>query len=121
VVEAKCWPSYQGRLKKLSISTLKNLKKMKGSSSIIRRLCTYLDKDFLERYEFEGKKVSGKLLAWWDVEDSEVEEVKRETGLSNVISIKKVLEEDVEAFRLKLEEYRRWIDELFDSIQRKED
>ena len=114
VVEAKCWPSYnEGKLKKLGINTLRNLRRRSGT----HRLKLFLGKEFLDRYQLGDKKVDFKVLAWWDVEDSEVEEIKQETGLCCVIPIKRVLEEGAETFREKLDKYREWAEGLFEAIR----
>lgn len=96
VVEAKCWPSYlEGKLKKLNLKTLDKIRAKK----YLKNLNNFLDENFINEYRFEGKKIDGKMLAWWDVDNLEIEKIKQQTGLTEIIPLKRVFKEDAEAFR----------------------
>jgi len=111
VVEAKCWPAYDGgRFKKL---TLKNIDRVK------REFKThFLNKDFVSKYRFKGRNVDGKILVWWDVEESEAERIRDELKLDGLILLKRVLNElkgDAYAERI-IREYKEWADQLFNAL-----
>jgi len=111
VVEAKCWPAYlEGRLKKL---TLKNIDRVR------REFKThFLNEDFVSKYRFEGRRVDGKILVWWDVEESEAERIKDELKLDGLISLKRVLSElkgNAEAESI-IKKRKEWANQLFNAL-----
>jgi hypothetical protein len=111
VVEAKCWPAYDGgRFKKL---TLKNIDRVR------REFKThFLNEDFVSKYRFKGRGVDGKILVWWDVEESEAERIKDELKLDGLISLKQVLSElkgNANAERI-IREYKEWANQLFNAL-----
>jgi len=111
VVEAKCWPAYDGgRFKKL---TLKNIDRVR------REFRThFLNEDFVSKYKFKGRRVDGKILVWWDVEESEAERIRDELKLDGLISLKRVLNElkgNAEAERI-IREYKEWANQLFNAL-----
>jgi len=111
VVEAKCWPAYlEGRLKKL---TLRNIDRVR------REFRThFLNEDFVSKYRFEGRSVDGKILVWWDVEESEAERIRDELKLDGLILLKRVLNElkgNAYAERI-IREYKEWADQLFNAL-----
>lgn len=114
VVEAKCWPAYnEGLLKKLSLNTL---------NAILKEFkTTFLKEDFLEEYELNGRKMDGKILVWWDVEEAHVEELKVRLHLYKVISLKRILRETASTLealkRIKGYDYERWAGELFEALK----
>jgi hypothetical protein len=113
-VEAKCWPAYlDGVLKKLT-SEEKLLKKIENQFST-----PFLNKDFVSEYMFNKTNITGKILVWWDIEDSSLEEIKDKWGIDEIISLKK----DVLPSAIKLPEvqnllknYKKWSDELFEDL-----
>jgi hypothetical protein len=111
VVEAKCWPAYlEGRLKKL---TLRNIDRVR------RKFRTpFLNEDFVSKYKFKGRRVDGKILVWWDIEESEAERIRDELKLDGLISLKRVLNElkgNAYAGRI-IREYKEWADQLFNAL-----
>jgi hypothetical protein len=111
VVEAKCWPAYDGgRFKKL---TLKNIDRVK------REFKThFLNEDFVSKYRFEGRGVDGKILVWWDVEESEAERIRDELKLDELISLKRVLNElkgNDKAENI-IKKRKEWANQLFDTL-----
>lgn len=111
VVEAKCWPAYDGgRFKKL---TLKNIDRVK------REFKThFLNEDFVSKYRFEGRNVDGKILVWWDVEESEAERIRDELKLDELISLKRVLNElkgNDKAENI-IKKRKEWANQLFDTL-----
>jgi hypothetical protein len=111
VVEAKCWPAYDGgRFKKL---TLKNIDRVK------REFKThFLNEDFVSKYRFEGRNVDGKILVWWDVEESEAERIKDALKLDGLISLKRVLNElkgNDKAENI-IKKRKEWADQLFNAL-----
>jgi len=110
-VEAKCWPAYlNGKLKKI---TLNNIEQIKIKTP-------FLEKDFVKKYTFKENGINGKILVWWDVEESEVEQIKRDLNLSELISIKKVLNDLKKEPNKEIKEivgkYKKRADELFDAL-----
>lgn len=116
-VEAKCWPSYvEGKLKRLSLRTIERLGRgLRKAALKIRR---FLDPEFCDHYMVDGKRLDGKILAWWDVDESDVEEVKAMFNLAEIVSIKRILEKSPRAVVATVQQYRRWSDELFDALLR---
>lgn len=116
VVEAKCWPSYnEGKLKTLNQSTLEKLMNMKGEE--MERLRCFLRNDFLEKYTLKDEKLDGKILVWWDVEEEDIEKIKQQTGLSEIIALKNILKSEIYKFRKRLEKYEEWAKELFQALK----
>mgnify|MGYP000072940593 CR=1 FL=1 len=71
---------------------------------------------FIEKYIFENRKASAKIIIWWDFDEANIEEIKRRLKLSDLISIKKILE----GLRGKADhivtKYMRWAEELFKAL-----
>ena len=111
VVEAKCWPAYDGgRFKKLALNNIDGIKKEFKTP--------FLKEDFVGKYKFKGRSVDGKILVWWDIEESEMEKIKDELKLYELISLKRVLNElkgDVEAKKI-IKAYKEWADQLFNAL-----
>jgi hypothetical protein len=111
VVEAKCWPAYDGgRFKKL---TLKNIDRVRGEFRT-----PFLNEDFVSKYRFEGRSVDGKILVWWDIEESEAERIKDELKLDGLISLKRVLNElkgNDKAENI-IKKRKEWANQLFDTL-----
>ena len=63
------------------------------------------------------EKLDGKILVWWDVEEEDVEKIKQQTGLSEIIGLKTVLESEAHKFRKRLEKYEEWAKELFQALK----
>jgi len=108
-VEAKCWPAYlEGRLKKLALNNIEQVR---------RRFKTpFLKEDFVEKYRLEGKRIDGKILVWWDVEETEAERIKKELKLDELISLKKVLSELKGEADDIVEKYKNWANQLFNTL-----
>jgi hypothetical protein len=107
-VEAKCWPAYsEGRLKKLSLSNIQRVRK--GFRT------PFLEGDFLREYKFEGRGMDGKILAWWDFEESEAEGIKDELRLDGLVSLKRALDE-LEGRADVVGKYKEWADQLFSAL-----
>ena len=112
-VEAKCWPAYlNGKLKKITLNNIEQIKKEFKTP--------FLEKDFVKKYTFKENGINGKILVWWDVEESEVEQIKRDLNLSELISIKKVLNDLKKEPNKEIKEivgkYKKRADELFDAL-----
>jgi hypothetical protein len=112
VVEAKCWPAYhEGRLKKLTFNRIERVKRE------FRKFGTpFLEDDFVEKYRFEGKSVDGKILVWWDVEESEAERIKGELKVAELIPLKRILSELKWKPDNILTKYKGWVDQLFTAL-----
>jgi hypothetical protein len=112
VVEAKCWPAYhEGRLKKLTLNKIELVKRE------FRKFGTpFLEDDFVEKYRFEGKSVDGKILVWWDVEESEAERIKGELKVAELIPLKRILSELKWKPDNILTKYKGWVDQLFTAL-----
>jgi hypothetical protein len=80
----------------------------------------FLNDDFIEKYIFENRKASAKIIIWWDFDEANIEEIKRRLKLSDLISIKKILE----GLRGKADhivtkivtKYMRWAEEFFKAL-----
>jgi hypothetical protein len=111
VVEAKCWPAYDGgRFKKL---TLKNINRVR------REFKThFLNEDFVSKYRFKGRGVDGKILVWWDVEESEAERIKDELKLDGLIPLKQVLNElkGNDKAESIIKKRKEWANQLFNAL-----
>jgi len=111
VVEAKCWPAYDGgRFKKL---TLKNIDRVR------REFKThFLNEDFVSKYRFKGRGVDGKILVWWDVEESEAERIKDELKLDGLIPLKQVLNElkGNDKAESIIKKRKEWANQLFNAL-----
>ena len=116
IVEAKCWPSYnEGKFKILTLNTFKNLMRRKGRNG----LKLFLRRDFLNKYTLDGKKFDGKILVWWDVKEEDVEAIKQQTGLSEIVELKTILKSETHKFRKRLEKYEKWTREFFQALKEK--
>ena len=108
VVEAKCWPAYlEGRLKKITLENIEKIKKKVG---------VFLNDDFVDKYSFDNRKVDAKILIWWDLDEADIEEIKRRLKLSDLISIKKILGELRGKADHIVMKYMRWTEELFKAL-----
>ena len=106
VAEAKCWPAYQeGRLKTLSISTIRRAKEEVGN---------FMNKDFVNFYECEFGKLTDKILFWWDFNKEDKKFLLKELGLSDIVSIRKIMEE-LKGSRT-IRKYKNWTNELFKGL-----
>lgn len=69
---------------------------------------SFLEEDFLKEYRFEGRSVSGKILVWWDIEESETEGIKDELKLDGFASSKRALNEKGKANNV-IGKYKGWV------------
>ncbi|NHW45128.1 MAG: hypothetical protein HA491_05300 [Candidatus Verstraetearchaeota archaeon] len=111
VVEAKCWPAYDGgRWKKLTSG---------NAGWIKRRLrAPFFEEDFVEEYRIDGRRVDGKILVWWDFEGAETDRIKSELKLDGLVSLRRVLSElrgDPKAEEI-VRERKSWADQLFGAL-----
>jgi len=116
IAEAKCWPAYRnGQFRKLrdDDSLLEKIKGATGGS--------LMKDDFVEKYQYidgEGEKhnVQGKILIWWDYEKKDEKAILEKLKLEKIYSIKEILTNNNKNWKDIVDDYKKWIDELFEAL-----
>jgi hypothetical protein len=110
-VEAKCWPAFEeGRLKKLTLSNIERVKKELRTP--------FLEEDFVKGYTLDGRGINGKILVWWDFEETEAEGIKKGLKLHELLSLKRILKELKGKAKAEsiIRKYKGWTDQLFNAL-----